>query len=625
MLIDVIEKGLVTVSKVPREYPRTTGRTRRSSAVEGSLSKRTRSLQGKNEDNANSLSMAEDSTEKESEIPLKEEANPNCIRKQSESEVPPRTSERSSLPSDSASGTNLDERVNAADILEQDDHASDMNPSEGNATHNAGAAILPGISIKNSTKVSIQDLERLINSLPGVYSYQLSSSRMDERNNAFVTFENDTMALEAKSKLDGLEFPHGSKNVIKAAYEATATRKRRTNEGSLIGNQGSSVRPRHGDNDRLTKLDELSLKTSKPPAPDSSKHKLDTRRSQNDKSSNGKQHAVEKQPEGHHYTGPEPAKANRVTPLVREAADDLADSFRSAVDLRFTPQSNHSSGYQRPRITPQAHSANMQPPVRNQLPAYSPRNLAAPAPVVSPHHHHLVGNSFHGYPNQPAMHGHLTYPPAVSGMYQTTATRMPYQMHHGISDWDAYSNYYGGQIVPNRNSHEPTLQHSQASTINQAFGHGVAIQAPVAPVSTNIAPNQRQPVAPLTAEINPGHRNEFSKTEGWSEETSDPVSTSRLYVRFDHPFPSDDVLQEAFEKAAPGLEYVSRHMGKAFAFVKYTSAAAAAEARVNMNGAVVHGQKLRVSVAEPPRSGRKRQRTNENNLMGRTGNRAPFH
>lgn len=73
-------------------------------------------------------------------------------------------------------------------------------------------------------------------------------------------------------------------------------------------------------------------------------------------------------------------------------------------------------------------------------------------------------------------------------------------------------------------------------------------------------------------------------------------------------------LKNHFADAAPGLEYVSKHDDKLFAFVKYSSEAAALQAMSVLNGTDVLGNALRIRIALPPRGeggvySRKRQRT----------------
>ena len=92
---------------------------------------------------------------------------------------------------------------------------------------------------------------------------------------------------------------------------------------------------------------------------------------------------------------------------------------------------------------------------------------------------------------------------------------------------------------------------------------------------------------------------------------------------FGRPLPEQDVHQ-AFDAAAPGLQYVSRHREKPFAFVKYSSSASAMLAMVRMHGSILLGQKLRVILADPPpphgsdSSSRKRQRDGTANQKAST-------
>lgn len=91
------------------------------------------------------------------------------------------------------------------------------------------------------------------------------------------------------------------------------------------------------------------------------------------------------------------------------------------------------------------------------------------------------------------------------------------------------------------------------------------------------------------------------------------MTASRLYVVFERPMP-EDALREHFDNAAPGLEYVSRHGEKLFCFVKYTTEEAAKLAKQTLDGATVNGQKLKISIADPPRAAstsRKRPRISE--------------
>jgi len=94
---------------------------------------------------------------------------------------------------------------------------------------------------------------------------------------------------------------------------------------------------------------------------------------------------------------------------------------------------------------------------------------------------------------------------------------------------------------------------------------------------------------------------------------SAPVETSRLHVSFQHPMPQR-VLYELFQQSAPGLEYVSRHTDKCFAFVKFAAEVSAQLAMLRLDGKEVHGNVLSISIAQPPRNNgsentRKRQRT----------------
>jgi len=89
---------------------------------------------------------------------------------------------------------------------------------------------------------------------------------------------------------------------------------------------------------------------------------------------------------------------------------------------------------------------------------------------------------------------------------------------------------------------------------------------------------------------------------------ADLPDASRLHVIFGKPLPEAEV-HDAFDRAAPGLQYVSRHHNKPFAFVKYANSASAMLAMIKLHGSTLLGQKLRVTLADPPdSSSRKRQR-----------------
>ena len=94
------------------------------------------------------------------------------------------------------------------------------------------------------------------------------------------------------------------------------------------------------------------------------------------------------------------------------------------------------------------------------------------------------------------------------------------------------------------------------------------------------------------------------------------VDDARLYCTFRQQLPHD-VLKDAFDRAAPGLEYISKQAFKTggksiFCFVKYENSTAAQLAMLRLNGSLVLDQTLNVTIAEPPRTpsgGSKRRKT----------------
>lgn len=99
---------------------------------------------------------------------------------------------------------------------------------------------------------------------------------------------------------------------------------------------------------------------------------------------------------------------------------------------------------------------------------------------------------------------------------------------------------------------------------------------------------------------------EGSSSDGSSSKDQIYPEGSRLFIVLSKPLP-DYVLQDVFSRYG-ALEYVRLQKDKNYGYAKYTTATAAQYAIQYLNNTDIHGQKIKIQIANPPSASRKRQR-----------------
>lgn len=260
----------------------------------------------------------------------------------------------------------------------------------------------------------------------------------------------------------------------------------------------------------------------------------------------------------------------------------------------------------------------------------SPQQPMHAGPTGYPGYHHPASMMSHGPgqapPAGPPGHFYVHHPghPHTAASMFTAAMPWPPPYGAGAQGVPGYAGPHQ-PVAPNMHmaspsSAPPTPPHPNMDSTTKN-GH---LLTPLRGEDTRISSVDAGSSSVASTSPRYGPSNSTGSTAGRARKdrgSSAPLETSRLYVSFSKPLP-EDALKEKFDEAAPGLEYVSRHKDKCFAFVKYSSEAAAKLAVLRLNGSEVLGQPLRVSIAQPPRAGpgshapgsassssRKRQRT----------------
>jgi RNA recognition motif-containing protein len=118
---------------------------------------------------------------------------------------------------------------------------------------------------------------------------------------------------------------------------------------------------------------------------------------------------------------------------------------------------------------------------------------------------------------------------------------------------------------------------------------------PNMPAMPPMYPPIQAPMSPSSSEKAPSDRN---YPEG-----------SRLFIVLTKPVP-DYILQDVFSRFG-ALEYVHLQKDKNYGYAKYTTSASAQYAMQYLNNTEIHGQKIKIQIANPPSDPRaKRARTN---------------
>ncbi len=414
------------------------------------------------------------------------------------------------------------------------------------------------LEVLHSVEASAKDLARVFASFKGFQSIDVQRNlrTQDLVGRSVVTYDSKNEALQVMQDLDETEFPLKSKSLLRI---------------SLLESSKS--------------ITSKVFKGGKPPLaanPPAGKEGLSVSSKSKDQAK-----TVKKKKKDHHkraLADAELAKAELAKALKQKGAktDDLAESFQEALGF-----GSHASPY----LGPSPRSQNMQPP-----------QLIPTEPQILAQHPQL-------HPQVMAQHSH---PQMVPGYYPM----QPIHMQQG----DPYLGYP---------TQAPGYLQAYPQTYAQLANQGVPAGYPMfgnqqhyqqhfpcspTPIQALQAPNfqYKSYEKPAKAE------KEALPTQGdmeKDEETAgeNPENGSRLIVKFGILQPEDQI-RKLFKEAAPGLEYVSKHSTRTYAFVKYTSGAAAKLARLKLDNLKVSGHPLSIDIAEPhPKllTTRKRQRNDQ--------------
>ncbi len=163
----------------------------------------------------------------------------------------------------------------------------------------------------------------------------------------------------------------------------------------------------------------------------------------------------------------------------------------------------------------------------------------------------------------------------------------------------------------------PAPGHYPYYPANMHMGHLHGQQSPHAGPMTPMMHHQMPPIppSPLHHQLTPPQMHaqgqvqthaQVQSQSRWEARAAPVIDDARLYCTFMQQLPHD-VLKDTFDRAAPGLEYISKQAfkkggKKTYCFIKYADSTAAQLAMLRLNGTRVLDQTLNVTIAEPPRT-----------------------
>lgn len=504
-------------------------------------------------------------------------------------------------------------------------------------------------------------MRALVKGLDGVESFEVEEASDVPRGCTTISF----VSVQAtKRALRELHDASASSATKQPAVQEGTTRKRRTEEFRAQSSRSVTIRPRHDDEQRdpereLSKTKRVLQRDAQGGDAGSGSESGGTNKAKREKRIPNPATLREEKtpaagrpaPKSDEVRGSEvisheepavtssprePLSSGRAEePSDEEISKQLAVDFNSAVGLGYPVKkeegvlSHPIPGYNVP------HRPMMNPP-RTMQPvhphSHSPQqvpvmyaNVPIPHRTIPPGLHYqgpsVYGPPQHQHPHQP----HQPHQPQAQAQHphrhpHSHSAGMPYQgmMPQPVTGWDIYGQgrfeYGYGAHTPSvhslENGQDPRFRETDVG--NQPYPAAQLRHQQRVPVVAGGPTGYRESDLPLQNSAPLYHKSRQNvQSSGEGSHSQAELNNSRLYVRFDSPLEDENILRENFEMAAPGFEYVSRHSGKTFAFVKYSTAASATLALHRLDGVSVEGKKLRVSIANPPRPVRKRQRTSD--------------
>ena len=646
---------------VVREYPPTTGKTRRSPAsvsiYSEKLNKRTKPLV----ENDNPVV---DETSKTSQSYVIPPSNPANKRETAETKDADQKNESEGTGSSNGTNTTKERKSSSGTAGTEVKIKAPRNKLQNRKLTLVENVENKKIFIVHNDNTSLEAIDSVVVGLDGVESCEVEEASDIPRGCTTVSF---VSIQAAKSALRELRDVSVAGAAGQPSPQEITTRKRRTEEFRAQSSRSGTIRPRHDEQrrdisrelhktKRVFQRDSQSTETgSSAPATNKAKREKripsssrgeEEKASLNEPSSTRQDSSLSpiatgRRTANHQAEEPAPSAdtasgSRQGNPSDEEISKQLAVDFNSAVGLGYPVKKEdgvaphpvqpyghpHRPIMNAPRTMPHLHQ---HPHPQQRVPLmYS--NMPMP-PQNMQQGMHYQGQPVYGQAQQhqqhprphPHQHQHQHQHPHP---HQHPQPGMPYQgmIPPAMPSWDVYGQgryeYGYGSGHPRAPPPHP-LENGQ-ELLHQDVGN----TAYIASAQVQVRPPQRIASGALSGYGDsdvPQQANAtlYHKTRGVAQEGSDgshsqsSLNNSRLYVRFDSPLEDENILREKFERAAPDFEYVSRHSGKTFAFVKYSTAASASLALHRLDGVLIEGKKLRVSIANPPRPVRKRQRTSD--------------
>ena len=408
--------------------------------------------------------------------------------------------------------------------------------------------------VLHSKSAQAEEVANLFESLPGCESVDVKrNKRNGVRGMAFATFASANDAARAMAELHGVEFPRGSGTKLKVMLSQTSS------PSPHAPMSKSSRQRRASDGDVPSEL--VVVNPMGAAAPD--------------------------------VVADDEAGVNDVSGVSSAALTAVLDSA-AATAAGEDDDEDEEEDFDNDSAWTSASAAHVPSSSASSSFVAAPHPVAMPPMPMMMHHPNMVPGSYahgHGGGWDPAT-GAPT--PASAPAPSPAGFFHPYASHGSPFAWFTPMPVPVAVPVPHHQAHQ-FQPHPDAASPMPPSSLAEAGFMP-SPYAMPQYPSHSHPLA------HPHHPHPHPLAQQHQPTMSDfPADATRLHVSFGKPLPERDVSL-AFESAAPGLVYVSRHRDRTFAFVKYASPGSAMLAMARLNGATLCGQRLRVTLADPPPS-----------------------